>query len=173
MVETSRLLISPLNREQLSLYLQANDLFERSAGLTCNNRIVVPAVQDMVTKFTIPRMAHATADNYLFYTFWIAVEKQSRLIVAELGFKGVPTGNGEIEIGYGTMPAHQGKGFMTEAVGGMLGWGRNRPDVTCIVAETDETNAASIRVLLKNHFIQYTRKGNMLWWKYKFENMAI
>ncbi|NII29565.1 GNAT family N-acetyltransferase [Pseudoflavitalea sp. X16] len=172
MVETSRLLISPLNREQLSLYLQANDLFEKSMGLACNNRIVVPAVQDMVTKFTIPRMAHATADNYLFYTFWIVVEKSSRLIVAELGFKGVPTGNGEIEIGYGTMPAHQGKGFMTEAVGGMLGWGRNRPDVTCIVAETDETNAASIRVLLKNHFIQYTRKGNMLWWKYKFEDYS-
>lgn len=166
MVETSRLLISPLDKEQLHLYLQANDLFEKSAGLSCNGRIVVPAVQDMVTKFTIPQMADATADNYLYYTFWIVVEKSSRLIVAELGFKGAPTGSGEIEIGYGTMPAHQGKGFMTEAVGGMLGWGRSRPAVTCILAETDETNAASIKVLRKNNFVQFTRKGNMLWWKY-------
>lgn len=169
MVETSRLLISPLTREQLHLYLQANDLFERSAGLNSNGRIVVPAVQNMVTKFTIPRMADAVADEYLFYTFWIVVEKSSRLIVAELGFKGVPTGSGEIEIGYGTMPAYQGKGFMTEAVGGMLDWGRKRPDVSCILAETDETNAASIKVLRKNNFIQYTRKGNMLWWKYKLD----
>lgn len=159
-------MISPLNREQLSLYLRANDLFEKSAGLACNNRIVVPAVQDMVTKFTIPQMVHATADNYLFYTFWMVVEKSSRLIVAELGFKGIPTGNGEIEIGYGTMPAHQGKGFMTEAVGGMLGWGKCRPDISCILAETDETNTASIKVLRKNNFHQFARKGSMLWWKY-------
>lgn len=165
MVETSRLLISPLTREQLLLYLQANDLFEQSAGLACNGRIVVPAVQDMVTKFTIPRMAGATADNYLFYTFWIVVEKSSRLIVAELGFKGEPSSIGEIEIGYGTMPAHQGKGFMTEAVNGMLDWAKSRPDVTCMLAETDETNTASIRVLRRNNFTQYTRKGNMLWWK--------
>ena len=165
MVETARLLISPLTREQLQLYLQANDLFERSVGLTCNGRIVVPAVQHLVTKFTIPRMANATADHYLFYTFWIVVEKSSRLIVAELGFKGAPTDSGEVEIGYGTMPAHQGKGYMTEAVNGMLDWAKSRPDVTCVLAETDETNTASITVLRKNNFVQYTRKGNMLWWR--------
>lgn len=169
MVKTSRLLIKPLDKEQLHLYLQAGDLFEKSAGLTCTGRMVVPAVQSMVNNFTIPQMASATADNYLFYTFWVVVEKSSRLIVAELGFKGEPTGNGEIEIGYGTMPAQQGKGFMTEAVNGMLLWAKHRPDVACILAETEETNAASIRVLRKNNFAQYTRKGNMLWWKYRFE----
>jgi ribosomal-protein-alanine N-acetyltransferase len=173
MVETPRLLITPLTREQLHLYLQAGDRFEKSAGLACDGRIVVPAVQEMVTKFTIPQMAVATADNYLFYTFWIVVEKSARLIVAELGFKGVPTGNREIEIGYGTMPAHQGKGFMTEAVGGMLNWAKARPDVNIMLAETDETNAASIKVLRKNNFTQFARKDNMLWWKYKFENGAI
>jgi ribosomal-protein-alanine N-acetyltransferase len=167
MVETNRLLISPLNREQLHLYLQADDLFEKSVRLTCNGRMVVPAVQNMVNKFTLPQMAAATADNYLFYTFWVVVEKSTRLIVAELGFKGEPTGNGDIEIGYGTMPAYQGKGFMTEAVGGMLRWGKSRPDVQCILAETDETNAASIKVLRKNNFTPYARKGNMIWWKYK------
>lgn len=165
-------MISPLTREQLHLYLQAGDLFEKSVRLTCNGRTVVPAVQHMVTKFTLPQMASATADNYLFYTFWIVVEKSSRLIVAELGFKGEPTGSGEIEIGYGTMPAFQGKGFMSEAVGGMVGWCKKRPDVHCLLAETEETNAASIKVLRKNNFIPYTRKGNMIWWRYKCGNVG-
>ncbi|MBO9565516.1 MAG: GNAT family N-acetyltransferase [Niastella sp.] len=169
MVETSRLLIRPLDKEQLQLYLQADDLFEKSAGLACNGRTVVPSVQNMVNNFTIPQMVAATTDDYLFYTFWIVVERSSRLIVAELGFKGAPSDNGEIEIGYGTMPAQQGKGFMTEAVNGMLLWAKHRLDIACILAETDETNAASIRVLRKNNFAQYNRKGNMLWWKYKFE----
>lgn len=166
MVETARLLIRPLTAEQLRLYLQANDLYERSTGLTSNGRTVVPSIQEMVIRNTLPRIIDSRGDAYLFYTFWVVIEKTSRLIVAELGFKGVPTGNGEIEIGYGTMPAYQGKGFMTEAVGGMLRWGSWRNDVQCILAETDEANAASIKVLRKNNFIQYTKKGNMLWWKY-------
>ncbi len=103
-------------------------------------------------------MAASTADNYLFYTFWVVVEKSTRLIVAELGFKGEPTGNGDIEIGYGTMPAFQGKGFMTEAVGGMVRWGKGRPDVQCMLAETDETNAASIKVLLKTILFPIQRR---------------
>lgn len=166
MVETARLLITPLTREQLLLYLQANDLYEQAAGLTCNGRIVVPAVQQLVTRFTLPRIAEAPGDDYLYYTFWIVIEKATKLIVAELGFKGAPNEEGAIEIGYGTMPASQRKGYMTEAVGGMLRWGSERPGVRCILAETDETNAPSIKVLQRNHFTQYTQKGNMLWWRY-------
>lgn len=169
MVETNRLLIIPLTIDQLRLYLQANDLFEQSQGLTCTGRTVAPQVQNMVQQFTIRRMADAINDNYLFYTFWIVIEKSTQLIVAELGFKGEPTGLGEIEIGYGTMPRHQGKGYMTEAVAGMLNWCRERPDVRCLLAETDASNEASIKVLVKNNFTQYTRKGNMLWWKQRVE----
>lgn len=165
MVETTRLLIRPLTEEQLLLYLRANDQFEQEQGLTCTGRTVSPAVQNMVERFTMPQMASAPADHYLYYTFWIVVEKSSRLVVAELGFKGEPTGAGEIEIGYGTMPIHQGKGFMTEAVAGMVNWCCLRPDVQTLLAETDAANAASIKVLVKNNFEQYTRKGKMLWWK--------
>lgn len=169
MVETDRLLIMPLTTDQLHLYLQANDLFEQSQELTCTGRTVAPHVHSMVQQFTIRRMAEAINDNYLFYTFWIVIEKSTRLIVAELGFKGEPTGLGEIEIGYGTMPHHQGKGYMTEAVAGMIDWCRQRPDVRFILAETDASNEASIKVLVKNNFTQYTRKGNMLWWKQRVE----
>jgi ribosomal-protein-alanine N-acetyltransferase len=165
MVETIRLLIIPLTYKELQLYLQGNDLYEQAAGLTGAGRTVVPAVQEMVTKFTLPKMAHAPADHYLFYTFWVVMEKASRAIVAELGFKGEPNVRKEIEIGYGTMPVQQGKGYMTEAVGGMLNWAKVRIDVDAMLAETDETNTASIRVLRNNRFIQFDKKGNMLWWK--------
>jgi RimJ/RimL family protein N-acetyltransferase len=54
---------------------------------------------------------------------------------------------------------------MTEAVCGMIGWAKARPDVNYILAETDEKNAASIRVVQKNNFKYFTEKGRMLWWK--------
>jgi ribosomal-protein-alanine N-acetyltransferase len=166
MVETTRLQIRPLNKEDLHLYLQGKDQFEACYGLTQTGRKVAPAVRHMAEKFTLPKMAASTADNYLFFTFWVVIDKAHQLVVAELGFKGEPNHRREIEIGYGTMPTQQSKGYMTEAVGGMLRWAAARSDVQTMLAETDEVNLASIRVLRNNKFIQFDRKDNMLWWKY-------
>jgi ribosomal-protein-alanine N-acetyltransferase len=165
MLETPRLEILPLSYNQLVLYLSAEDKFEKEHGLTVNGRVVSSEVRDMVEHFTLPRMKLANDNDYLFYTFWLVIEKTTDTIVAELGFKGIPNNKGEIEIGYGTMPDQQGKGYMTEAVAGMIQWATGREDVEYILAETDENNHASIRVVQKNGFVQFARKGEMLWWR--------
>ena len=165
MVETDRLIILPLNYEQLDLYLQANGRLEKLLQLTDNGRIIAPDVKEMVTNFTLPKIKKAGAINYLFYTFWIVVEKASKIIVAELGFKGEPNEKAEVEIGYGTMPAQRGKGFMTEAVGGMIEWARTQPSIKYILAETDEKNIASVKIVRKNNFQLVKQKGKMIWWK--------
>jgi ribosomal-protein-alanine N-acetyltransferase len=119
----------------------------------------------MVSAFTLPKIKKAGAINYLFFTFWIVVEKHTRTIVAELGFKGEPNEKGEVEIGYGTMPAQRGRGFMTEAVGGMINWAQVQPDIKYILAETDEKNIPSIKIVQKNNFQYLKKKGKMFWWK--------
>lgn len=165
MVETSRLHIFPLTAQDLDLYLRGNDLFEQAHQLALTGRSVSKEVHKMVTGFTLPRMQQTSGDHYLFFTFWLVVEKSTRIVVAELGFKGEPNLRGEVEIGYGTMPGRQREGFMTEAVGGMIQWAVQRQDIHTILAETDERNIPSIKVLQKNGFRQYDRKENMLWWK--------
>jgi [ribosomal protein S5]-alanine N-acetyltransferase len=164
-IETERLHIFPLTIPQLELYLQANHKLEKLLDLAYTGRTVSPYVKASVTQYTLPKMKAATGMDYLFYTFWLVVEKQSRNIVAELGFKGPPLGAGHVEIGYGTMPAMQKKGYMTEAVGGILKWAAQRPDISHVLAETHSINAASIRVVQKNGFHQYEKRGDMLWWK--------
>jgi len=165
MVETDRLIILPLNYEQLDLYLQANGRLEKLLQLTDNGRIIAPDVKEMVINFTLPKIKKAGAANYLFYTFWIVVEKTSKIIVAELGFKGEPNEKAEVEIGYGTMPGQRGKGFMTEAVGGIIEWARAQPAIKYILAETDEKNIASVKIVRKNNFQLIKQKGKMIWWK--------
>ncbi len=164
-VETSRLQIIPLNVAELKQYLLADDIFEKQAGLKLSGRKVSPDIREMVNRIMLPRMERAVDDNYLYHTFWIVVEKKSGVIVAELGFKGEPNRKAEIEIGYGTMPAHRGKGIMTEAVGGMIGWAKQQDEVDYILAETDENNIASIRILQKNNFQRFDKRKQMLWWK--------
>jgi ribosomal-protein-alanine N-acetyltransferase len=165
MIETNRLLIAPLDAEELYLYLQDDGQFEKSLQLPYTGRTVQPEIKDRVMTLLLPKMTAAKADFYLYYTFWIVLEKTSGLIVAELGFKGAPDHLGEIEIGYGTLPRFRSRGFMTESVGGIISWVRQRPEVQSIQAETDRTNLASIKIVQKNSFQLTGKRENMLWWK--------
>jgi ribosomal-protein-alanine N-acetyltransferase len=164
-IHTERLHVFPLTIPQLELYCKSNDELERALNLTPFGRNMLPQVHDTVQKVTLPAMQKAAATDYLFYTFWLVVDKLSRTIVAEIGFKGPPAIDGSVEIGYGTMPAMQNKGYMTEAVKGMVQWAARRSDITTVLAETHTGNKASMRVLEKNAFAQFNQKGEMLWWR--------
>lgn len=165
MVETSRLIITPLSYAQLHTYLRANNHFESEMALTDTGRTISAEVKEMVESFTLPMMKLSPENNYLYITFWIVVEKLTNSIVAELGFKGEPNDKGEIEIGYGTMPACRSRGIMTEAIRGMILWAREQEEIKIVRAETNQLNAASIRVLKKNGFVLFDKKEEMLWWK--------
>lgn len=165
MVETDRIKIVPLTYPQLIKYLKADNKLEDELGLEKTGRIISEEVKDMVENFTLPKMKGVNRHNYLFYTFWIVIDKSFNTIVAELGFKGSPNRDGSIEIGYGTMPDHRGKGYMTEAVGAMMNWALEREDVKSVLAETDEKNLASIRIVEKNGFVQFDKRRDMLWWR--------
>lgn len=166
-LETGRLKIMALSYQQLMVYLRANNEFEAAFNLTDTGRTVSNDVARMVETFTLPKIKSAPNDNYLYITFWIVIDKTTDCIVAELGFKGIPNGAGEIEIGYGTMPGCRSKGYMTEAVDAMINWASGQQEVTTVLAETNQTNYASIKVLTKNGFVQFNRKGEMLWWRKK------
>lgn len=59
---------------------------------------------------------------------------------------------GEIEVGYGILPAFQRRGIATEALAGMMDWVRSRLKVGAFVAQTFPALHASIRVLEKSGF---------------------
>jgi ribosomal-protein-alanine N-acetyltransferase len=59
---------------------------------------------------------------------------------------------GEIEVGYGILPAFQRRGFATEALAGMMDWVRARAEVSAFVAQTFPHLYPSIRVLEKSGF---------------------
>ena len=168
MLETERLIIMPLSPEELSLYLEAEGKLEMVMGFAHTGRMVSEEVRNMVEEFTIRKMKHTGKEEWLFFTFWIIIEKMTKTIVAELGFKGSPDANGFIEIGYGTMPNQRGRGYMTEAVCAMIEWARTQKKIRGILAETQDDNLGSIRVVEKNNFRRYGRKDKMILWKIVF-----
>lgn len=80
----------------------------------------------------------------------VIVERSALVAVGQMGFKGRPDGAGDIELGYGLNPRHQGHGYATEMARALVRWGLARPGVRRVTAETRADNAASIRVLQKS-----------------------
>jgi len=78
---------------------------------------------------------------------------------------GEPNAAGEIEIGYGTYDEFRNKGFMTEAVSGIIKWATNEPTVMSILASTEKTNIASFRILEKNKFVKIGETETMFNWR--------
>ena len=168
MIETQRLTLLPLSLDQLRLHIADNAQLEASLGLLPGHRQVDAYLLSVITHFTVPRLKDP-ATNPLYHTIWIAIDRTTRQIVADAKFKGEPDeDDATVEIGYGTYPAFQGRGYMTEMVGGLLQWASQQPGIERVVADTDVNNRASQRVLEKNGFTQFTTVDNMVWWTYTF-----
>ncbi|MGI9106283.1 MAG: GNAT family N-acetyltransferase [Pyrinomonadaceae bacterium] len=75
-----------------------------------------------------------------------------RTAIGGIGFKGQPTADGTVEIGYSMLPEYQRAGYATEAAGALLRRAFSQPQVARVIAETYPELLPSIRVLEKNNF---------------------
>jgi len=74
-------------------------------------------------------------------------------LVGSCGFLGRPSAEGEVEIGYGVLPAFRGRGYATAAAGALIGWAFAHPEVRRVTAQADPENRPSVRVLEKIGFV--------------------
>jgi len=80
------------------------------------------------------------------------VEPNARTLVGLGGFKGPPSSDGVVEIGYAIAPAFQRRGLATEAVAQMVRRAFAAPGVRAVDAHTLGHENASTRVLEKSGF---------------------
>ena len=164
MIETERLLIKPLSYNQLVKYIQVDNSLETELNLNETSRTISAELKEALEQTILPHVADASK-NYLYSTLWTVISKADNKMVGDLCFVGEPKANGEIEIGYGTYNEFQRRGFMTEAVGGMIEWAKQQPEVKAIIASTDKTNVESYSVLLKNNFTKTGGSEELFHWK--------
>jgi len=96
-------------------------------------------------------------DKWDWYAMWM-IELKDGTHIGDLCFKGL-IADGSSEIGYGIEDEYQGKGYATEAVAALVNWALYHPGVTCVTAEAEESNLASIRVLEKAGFLPTGKMG--------------
>jgi RimJ/RimL family protein N-acetyltransferase len=91
------------------------------------------------------------------WCLWYVVALGSEVVLAReaigvVGFKGPPSSEGLVEVGYSIRPVHQGLGLGTEAVRALIFWAFRHSDVRVIQAQTLPDLPASIGVLSKIGF---------------------
>jgi [ribosomal protein S5]-alanine N-acetyltransferase len=152
MFETERLTIKILNGHELTAYTSDPVEFAKENSLHVFQTMLEPELIETINSCFLP-FINDPGKEYIFYTLWLMIERTSQTIVGALCFHSEPE-NGLVEIGYGTNEAFRHKGFMTEALIGLLDWIKIRDDIDFVIAETDNDNFASIKTLEKAGFIK-------------------
>ena len=119
MIETTRLLIRPLTHTQLLKYIRCDHSLEAELGIGPAPRTMSPELAEALEQTIVPQVANPE-NNYLYHTLWTAIGKADNTMVGDLCLIAEPGQYQQVEIGYGTYDAFQGRGYMTEMVGGML-----------------------------------------------------
>lgn len=162
-LNTSRLKIIQLDRENFELLIKDRAQMEKNLG-------VLQSDYDLDDGFI--QIMNMSLDsglndikNFQWYVDWQVILKSENKIIGSLGFKGKPNDKNEVEIGYGINEKYEKNGYMTEAVGCVVGWALQQNGVNYIIAETENSNIASHKVLSKNNFEIYDKKEDHIWWK--------
>jgi RimJ/RimL family protein N-acetyltransferase len=160
---TRRLRLIALDAGNLRLSLDDPERLESSLGLCQGHAAVGEEVRVAVEQML--EGVIRDAEHYLWYTHWIIVLKRSMSVAGGLCFKGPPSSNGEVEVGYGVNVEYQKRGLMTEALRAVCRWALGQQGASAVLAETEKVNLPSQRVLEKTGFGPFRETETMRWWR--------
>lgn len=162
-VNTERLNIFPLDKSHLELCISDFSNMERALGLALTDR----SLSDREKSVYKIRLAGVQNNpiNYMWYTVWIIVLKETNRCIGTIMVKNYPNENGEVIIGYSIESEFRCKGFMTEALNRLTQWLFSNPGVKFILADTLKNNIASHRVLQKIGMVNFMEDNECFWWR--------
>jgi ribosomal-protein-alanine N-acetyltransferase len=171
-IQTERLRLIPLLLDQLQCFIASPDVLERGLGFEVSCELVTDQLCRAIA-MKVTKMERVAPSDYEWYTYWLIVVKDSLFGAGLAGFKGLPDTQGQAEIGYGIDPTYQNKGYMTEAVKGLLEWAFQDPRCKAIIApNTKKWNVASNHVLKKVGMQVYGETEDALDWRIDKEQAA-
>jgi [ribosomal protein S5]-alanine N-acetyltransferase len=88
----------------------------------------------------------------LWYCILLKEPPGERTLGGIAGYKGTPSPDGQVEIGYGILKEFRRAGYATEAAQALIERAFSNPHVGTVIAETYPELLASIGVLKKNGF---------------------
>lgn len=98
------------------------------------------------------------------HTAWAIIDRETAMVIGDIGFHGPPDADGLIEVGYSVELEWRRRGIATEALAALLAWVEREPGVTGVVARCAPDNAPSIRLLEAHGFRREGEVGTDVRW---------
>lgn len=166
-IETDRVVLRPVDAPLARAMLESRKAAAELAGAVLHGDFPDPVLADM-----LPAHADDLASGRAMvgWGLWVVVYKTVRMVVGGVSFKGPPNSLGEIEVGYSVVRAHRRRGLAAESTSALVGWALRDSQVGRILAQCEDTNLGSIRVLEKLGFLRLPAgrgqaEGNVLRWE--------
>lgn len=152
-IRTERLELVPATPELLSAALDGEE------ALSASLRALVPRswppeyVDPPALQFTRDRVAADPAQAEWWMYFVVTPrEDGERVLIGTAGYKGPPTPDGTVEVGYSVVADHHRRGYASESVRALVRRAFGVPGVRKVIAETLPELEPSIGVLRKCGF---------------------
>lgn len=161
-LETDRLILIPVTYEITSELSNGGTKEVEKLGLRTNGKW---PRQDTMDILPFVNRAFEESEKPSGYEFWMMALKENMNIIGDIGFKGKPDENGEVEIGYGIIEEEHGRGYGTEALRVMLKWALGQQEVTVVKADCLIDNIPSIKILEKCGMKEINRDEELIYWE--------
>jgi ribosomal-protein-alanine N-acetyltransferase len=149
-LETARLDLIPCTPEQLLALIEQPERFEQLAGLPVAEDLHGFYASDQVSPQWRAALRNASEPDPWRHGFFV-VHREQRVVIGSAGYKGAPDADGIVEIAYGIVPSHEGRGYATEAAAALVTFAFDH-GAQRLRAHTLPVANASTHVLLKNGF---------------------
>lgn len=104
-------------------------------------------------EFTLARLLEGPAHaGWGLYFVILPMASEGRTLIGTAGYKGPPSPDGTVEVGYGIVRDQHRRGYASEAVRALLGRAFAQPEMRQVIAETLPELTPSIGVLNKAGF---------------------
>ena len=151
-LHTARMRLVPATAEMVRLEIGDRDGLTEALGADVPADWPPETIRDALPWFASQLEAEGCLTGWLCW-YGIACGPEADTLAASGGFMG-PQEDGAVEIGYSVLPAFQGRGYATEMAAALTDWALTQPGVVRVVAEADEGNTPSVRILRRLGFTE-------------------
>jgi ribosomal-protein-alanine N-acetyltransferase len=150
-IETRRLQLIPYSPDHLLALIDGYEAFAECFGLPAAEGLRAFILSDEVSPVWLAQLRASSAADPWRHGFAV-IDRASRSVIGNVGFKGPPDEDGMVEIAYGIVPNFQSRGFATEAAAAGVAFAFGSREVHYVRAHTLAMANASTRVLEKCGF---------------------
>lgn len=148
LIETLNLKLIPCDTEILNSAIKGNEFIAQKLNVT---------VQDNWTEFGIDPLQYSLdklseSEDEKGWLAYFPIHKQENKLIGNCGYKGKPTTEGTVELGYEIAPTYRNRGLASEIAEGLIKNAFKDQRVKSIIAHTLREESPSTMILKKFGF---------------------